>query len=435
MSQILIQDVRLIDPINRVDRESCDVLLRDGVLAELGSGLEASPETVAVRRPGSVVSPAFLDLHCHLRDPGQPWKERVGRATAAAAAGGFGAVCAMANLVPPVDTVERFRAAQREAKAFARVTVLQLGACTEGLEGASPAPLEELARAGAVAFSDDGRNGIGLEVLVRVLRRAADLGRTVAVHPEDEQLLARVNPEGEDPGRWHLRPPDAELSAIERALQALRIVPQARLHLQHISTARGAELVRQAKAEGLPVTAEVTPHHLMLSGAELEAKGRPVSRCNPPLRTEADRTALWEALLDGTIDALASDHAPHELAPAEERAPGFSGVQLVLSAVLGQGGAGAHLPRLVEALSAGPRRVLGEPGRETGGEGLRTGEPASLTWFDPACHWTPDASNWLSLSTNTPFWGETLRGCVLSTFSRGRMVHLNPELVPELARA
>jgi dihydroorotase len=195
------------------------------------------------------------------------------------------------------------------------------------------------------------------------------------------------------------------------------------------------ELVRQAKAEGLAVTAEVTPHHLMLSGAGGEPGSSEPGRCNPPLRSDADRVALWEALLDGTIDAIASDHAPHEIRSAEERPPGFSGVQLVLSAVLSQGGATSHLARLVEALTAGPRRVLGQAAAAAPGEGIRAGEPASLTWFDPNQSWVPGPQNWLSLGTNTPFWGQPLRGAVLATFSRGRMVHLNSKLVPELADA
>jgi dihydroorotase len=433
LTQIMVQQVRLIDPISAVDLATCDLLLEDGVLLQVGTDLEPREGAIQLRREGSVVSPSFVDLHCHLREPGQPWKERIARATAAAAAGGFGAVCGMANLVPPVDTVGRLRECQRDNKTWARIPVLQFAACTEGLGGEELTDFDALADAGAVGFSDDGRNGMGGEVLGKALWRATTLDRVVAIHPEDESFLARANRGSPDPVLWRVRPPEAEISAIENGIAALRAVPGSRLHLQHVSTAAGAHLVRQAKASGLALTAEVTPHHLMLttpeSGIEIEAMGR----CNPPLRTESDRMALWEALLDGTIDAIASDHAPHEGSPTFERPPGFSGVQLALSAVLGQGGVLFHLARVVEALTTGPRRVLGAAGAFAPGDGIRAGEPASFTWFDPNQSWTPSPQSWLSLGTNTPFWGETLRGTVLATFARGRMVHLNRELVPELA--
>jgi dihydroorotase len=433
VTRILLREVRLIDPLSRLDLLDCDLLLEDGFLVQVGAGLPLPAGAIPLHREGSVVAPCFLDLHCHLREPGQPWKERIDRATAAAAAGGFGAICAMANLVPPVDGVTRLREVRRATTALARLPVLQFAACTRGLQGQEPTELLGLAEAGAAAFSDDGRNGMGETLLAQVLAEAALADRTVAIHPEDESLLALVNPGGQDPGRWRVRPPSAEVSAIERALGALQAAPGSRLHLQHVSTAAGVELVRQAKAKGMAVTAEVTPHHLMLSGVSDQPGSAEPGRCNPPLRTDADRAALWEALLDGTIDALASDHAPHEIRPAEEGPPGFSGVQLVLSAVLGQGGASSHLARLVEALTAGPRRVLGQPAETAPGDAIRAGEPASLTWFDPNRSWIPGAQNWLSLGANTPFWGVHLRGAVLATFSRGRMVYLNRRLVPELA--
>ncbi|MGC1184077.1 MAG: dihydroorotase [Candidatus Dormiibacterota bacterium] len=432
MSRILLQGVRLIDPFNGVDLEDSDLLLEDGVLKQVGAEIKLPRGGTAVRREGSVVAPSFLDLHCHLREPGQPWKERIARATAAASAGGFGAVCAMANLTPPVDTVERLRRSQRHNKAWGKVPVLQFAACSKDIAGVEVANLEALAHGGAVGFSDDGRHGMAAERLAEVLTRAAALGLVVAIHPEDEELLKLANRGSEDPSRWHIRPPGAELSAIETAISVLRDTPHARLHLQHVSTAGGVDLVRQAKKEGLPVTAEVTPHHLMLTGAAGAVGSADPARCNPPLRTEADRMALWGALLEGTIDAIASDHAPHEAAPPSERLPGFSGIQLVLSAVLGQGGALSHLGRVVETLTAGPRRVLGPAGAAAPGDGIRSGEAASLTWFDPNQSWTPSPQSWLSLGTNTPFWGEPLKGTVLATFAGGRMVHLNRELVPEL---
>ncbi|HUY57466.1 MAG TPA: dihydroorotase [Candidatus Micrarchaeaceae archaeon] len=430
--QLLLRAVRLIDPINGVDLEDCDLLLEDGMLRQVGAELSAPKSARVLHRQGSVVAPCFVDLHCHLREPGQPWKERIARATAAGAAGGFGAVCAMANLTPPVDSLESLRRSQRENKAWARVPILQFAGCSKGLAGTELTNIEALARAGAAGFSDDGRHGLSEELLAEALGRAGALGMVVAIHPEDESLLALANRGSLDPGQWRIRPPDAELSAIGHALAALRRTPSGRLHLQHVSTAGGVDLIRRAKAEGLTVTAEVTPHHLMLTGASGDAGPADPGRCNPPLRTEADRMALWEALLEGSIDAIASDHAPHEAAPPSERQPGFSGIQLVLSAVLGQGGALSHLGRVVETLTSGPRTVLGESGASAPGAGIRSDEPASLTWFDPNQSWTPSPQSWLSLGTNTPFWGEPLKGTVLATFARGRMVHRNRELVPEL---
>jgi len=433
LTQILLQAVRLIDPLNGVDLEACDLLLEDGGIKQVGAGLELPRGATLLRREGSVVAPSFVDLHCHLREPGQPWKERITRATAAAAAGGFGAVCAMANLTPPVDSLEQMRRSQRDNKTWGRVPILQFAACTNELAGLKLTNIEALARAGAAGFSDDGRHGMSQDRLAEVLHRAGSVGLVVAIHPEDETLLVLANQGIRDPSRWRIRPPDAEISAIAKAIAALRASPGARLHLQHVSTATGAEQVRRAKAEGLALTAEVTPHHLMLTGASGDSGPADPGRCNPPLRTEADRMELWKALLDGTIDAIASDHAPHEAAPPSERLAGFSGIQLVLSAVLGQGGALSHLGRVVETLTAGPRWVLGAPGASAPGDGIRSGERASLTWFDPNQSWTPSPQSWLSLGTNTPFWGEPLKGTVLATFARGRMVHLNRELVPELA--
>ncbi|MGH7758125.1 MAG: dihydroorotase [Candidatus Dormibacteria bacterium] len=432
MSELLLQGVRLIDPFQGLDLVNCDLWLRDGVVLQVGERLEASPEAVRLHRPGSVVAPSFLDLHCHLREPGEPWKERVSKATAAAAAGGFGAICAMANLAPPVDQVERLRACQRENQTWGKVPVMQFAACTEGLAGAELTDIPALTRAGAAGFSDDGRNGMSPQKLAEALRQAADLDRLVAVHPEDEALLELANPGSSDPTGWRLRPPAAEVRAVEGALGALRFAGRGRLHLQHLTTAASVELVRRAKADGLTVTAEVTPHHLMLTGASSTGPAPTGGRCNPPLRTEADRTALWEGLLDGTVDAVASDHAPHEAAASGEERPGFSGVQAVLPAVLGQGGALAHLGRILEALSLGPHRVLGAAAEQAPGDGIRAGEAASCTWFDPSQSWTPGPSNWLSLGSNTPFWGRELRGAVLATFTRGRLVHLDRERLPEL---
>lgn len=434
--ELLLRKVRIVDPVAGEDQESCDVLIRDGVVAKIANKLVVPPGGVALERPGSVVAPAFLDLHCHLREPGQPWKERIANATAAAAAGGFGAICAMANLQPPLDTAPRLRQAQSKNRAWGRIPILQFGACSAGLGGRELVDMEGLVAAGAAGFSDDGRHGCDQRILAEGLARAHALGRLVAIHPEDERIMAMANEwAGSEPTTWSVRPAEAEEAAVTSAIAALRDAQAGRLHLQHLTTAASVTLVRQAKSEGLALTAEVTPHHLMLSGflRDPDVPGLTLT-CNPPLRTDEDRAALWEGLLDGTIDAIASDHAPHEVPadPLQRRPPGFSGVQAALSVVLGHQDSGSHLDRIVAALTAGPLRVLGAAAGGLPGTGIQIGKPAHLTWFDPDGTWTPDRSLWLSLGTNTPFWHQQLRGAVLATFSRGRAIYVSPGLGTEI---
>jgi dihydroorotase len=296
--------------------------------------------------------------------------------------------------------------------------------------------MEGMVAAGAAGFSDDGRHGCDQRLIAEGLARAHALDRLVAIHPEDERIIAMANEwSGSDPTTWSLRPVEAEEAAVTAAIAALREAGAGRLHLQHLTSSTAVELVRQAKAEGLALTAEVTPHHLMLSGflRDPDVPDRNLT-CNPPLRTEADRAALWAGLMDGTIDAIASDHAPHEVPtdPLQRRPPGFSGVQAALSVVLGHQDADSQLARIVAALTAGPMRVLGAAATGLPNTGIEVGGPAHLTWFDPAETWTPDRSTWLSLGTNTPFWHQVLRGTVLATFSRGRAVHVSRGLGAEI---
>ncbi len=436
MRDLLLRGVRLIDPSLGLDLASCDLLLSDGVVAGIGSSLRPSAGAAVVERAGTVVTPAFLDVHCHLREPGQPWKERVANATAAAAAGGFGAISAMANLQPPVDSVPRLLQVVAKNRSWGRVPILQFAACTAGLRGQEPVEVEALVAAGAAGISDDGRNAMDQTTLSELLVRADSLEIPLAVHPEDERVLAMANEwAGSDPTAWSLRPAEAEEAAVASILRAVRETASKSLHIQHLTTASSVALVRGAKQEGLAVTAEVTPHHLTLDGflRDPDQDDRPLT-CNPPLRTRADRVALWEALLDGTIDAVASDHAPHEVPsdPLQKRAPGFSGIQCVLSVLLTDQAASAHLPRLIEALTVGPRRVMRRPGATLPELGLVEGRPAHLTWFDPAASWSPATTNWLSVGANTPFWRRELPGQILATFSRGRAAYINRGLGEEI---
>ncbi len=432
MRPLLLRSVHLLGPGVPPGTGAVDVVVRDGVVAAIGADLPAPSGALVAERAGWVLAPAFLDLHCHLREPGQPWKERIATATAAAAAGGFGAVCAMANLRPAVDNVARLRECLAKNRSWERVPVLQFAAVSEQLAGQRLAPLKELAASGAAGFSDDGRNALGPELLRQALEEAGEAGRLVAIHPEDEEVLAAANPwGGDDPTSWLLRPREAEVSAVRSALDALRSSGQGRLHLQHLSTRGAVELVRGAKREGLAVTSEVTAHHLVLEGplTDPEARDRELA-CNPPLRGEEDRSALWEGLADGTIDALASDHAPHESPsdPLQRRSPGFSGVQAQLSAALSDPRGGPLLERVVGALTARPLAVLGPLSVSLPEPAVREGQPAHLTVFDPEGVWRPEPGSWLSLGTNSPFWEQPLKGLVLATFSRGRVAFLRREL-------
>ncbi len=426
MTPIVVRRARLLDPAAGLDEPATDCLIAEGRIAAVGRGLAVPDGTVAWEAPGSVVAPAFLDCHVHLRTPGQTRKETIARGTQAAARGGFAAVCAMANTTPPVDDPAVLGGLQRQNAAQARVAVHQFAACTVGLEGREPVDVERLADLGAAGFSDDGRHAMAPAVLAEVLRRAGRRQLVVAIHPEDEAVLRAANPGNlGPPSLWAVRPADAEAQAVLVALDTLARTPGARLHLQHLSTRAGLDLVRAARRAGLAVTCEVTPHHLALIADPQGPDGGTARACNPPLRSTADREACWAALIDGTIDAVATDHAPHEPdADPSRPQPGFSGLEVALGVLLGLPGADEQLPRLVAALTTGPSRVLGAGVAPA--PSLRPGAPADLVWFNPRAAWTPsaEAGAWCSGGRNTPFWATPLRGRVLATVRGGRPVYL-----------
>lgn len=341
-----------------------------------------------------VLTPGWSDLHAHLRDPGFPEKETLATGAAAAAAGGFTHVVAMANTQPATDNADRVRANLARASHLP-VRVAFVGALTERLEGSRLTDIVALKAAGAVALSDDGRNALDEQVLVEGLRHAAAAGLPVLVHPQDESLGTK---------------PAAELAAIRQALAALRQVPCARLHLQHVSLRAALPLIAEAKREALTVTAEVTPHHLMLTADSAQRWGAQ-AKVNPPLRHEADVIALRNALVDGTIDIVATDHAPHEAAAKRDpdsAASGISGFETAAGVLLS-----LNLPWsvLYRACVAMPRAILGIP------------TPEDWVLLDPAAEWTVDPDRFLSRGHNTPLRGARLRGRVRMTICRGRVVH------------
>ena len=451
----------LVDPATGREGPG-EIVVTDGVL-EAVTWLEGD-EAEGVDPSGVVIAPGFLDIHAHFREPGNEDAETVATGLAAAAHGGFTAVCVMPNTAPALDepsVLARIRDAA--AASGSPVTLLAHGAVSAGRAGEQLAALGELADAGVVGFSDDGAPVGSASLFRNALAYAGMLGLPIVDHPEDATLTAGAEAnEGLVATVLGLRgwPAAAEAGAVARDLAILadvvRDVPGARLHLTHLSTAGSFELVRAAKARGLPVTCDVTPHHLglteeWLAGARrwsweaLEDDGTardpwrdgvitagpfdPSLRVNPPLRTAVDAAACVAALADGTADAIATDHAPHtEVDKAVEfglAANGISGIETELGVVLAAVEAGKlPLATAIAALTTGPARVLGE--RAPGGarpRGLVEGEPADLVVFDRSATWQVEADALASKGKNSPLLGRELSGRVLLTVAAGRIAY------------
>ena len=435
----ILRGVRVVDPLARLDAHGQDVWVDSGRIVAIYRRIEDSTAPVIDLTPASgqeecVLCPGFVDLHSHLREPGDEEAETVSTGARAAAAGGFTCVVAMANTRPPIDTPERVDGAYARA-AGASVAVLQVAALTSDVAGGKLTDVAGCLAAGAVAIGDDGRNAASPRLVVQALQRAAKRGRPVMIHPEDEEAIAQMNDTTGSVVRCVERPPQVEARAVDVAIRALRHARTGHLHLQHVTTARSVEMVRRAREEGLQVTAEVTPHHLAM-WLPVEHPPEPVSllKVNPPLRTEADRAALIHALRDGTIDAVATDHAPHRAADKNcdyaDAAPGMIGLETALATCVSLGGMGGEwIPTLVERLTAGPHRVLG-PALGIPEPRLHIGEAATAVLFDPGAEWTVDAASLQSRSSNTPLLGSRLRGRVLLTLCKGRVAHCVAERIP-----
>ena len=436
-----------------------EIVVRDGIL-EAVTWLDGA-DADGIDAGGIVIAPGFIDLHAHLREPGNEDAETVASGLAAAAHGGFTTVCAMPNTTPALDEPGVLAGIRAAALASGSpVELLAHGAVTAGRGGERLAALGELADAGVVGFSDDGAPVRSASILRNALAYAGALGLPIVDHPEDAGLTegAEAN-EGFIATVLGLRgwPAAAEALAVARDVavlaDVLRDVPDARLHLTHVSTTEGLDLIRRAKAAGLPVTCDITPHHLALTdewiagarrwswdgtgdpwadGAIVAAPYATSLRVNPPLRSPDDAAACLAALLDGTADAVATDHAPHtevdKAVEFGEAANGISGIETALGVLLVAVGAGRlPLSRAIAAMTTGPAGVLGGRSRRAGSVGLVEGAPADLVVFDRSERWTVTAEALASRGKNTPLLGMELSGRVLVTLAGGRIAYEAPD--------
>ena len=435
---LLIRGGRVLDPGRGLDT-TADVLIEGGRIAEVGAALAAAQAQV-IDASGLVVCPGFVDIHCHLRDPGFEHKETIETGTRAAARGGFTTVCCMPNTEPPIDSRAAVEYVLRTAAALGLVRVLPIGCVSRGRHGETLAELADMAEAGAVGFSDDGNPVAGGALMRRALEYSLALGLPIIDHCEDSSLSKEgVMHEGWVATRLGLRgqPAASEEAAVARDI-ALAEFTGAHVHIAHVSTRGSVDLVRAARARGVHVTAEVTPHHLTLTHEAVAfapgGNGGLIydtnAKVNPPLRTPEDVDACIEGLLDGTIDAIATDHAPHavedKLCEFDQAAFGISGLETVLGALLTLvPGNRLDLPTVVEKLTAGPVRAL-RLDRHPGLEGLGTlspGAPADVVVFDSKREWVVEPERFASKGRNTPLAGRTLRGQVVATVCGGRVVY------------
>jgi dihydroorotase len=422
MAKLLIRNGRVIDPASGRD-ETADVLIDQGRIAAVGRNLPAGQAEV-LDAAGLVVAPGFIDMHAHLREPGFEHAETIETGCRAAAAGGFTSVCAMPNTSPVNDNPTVTRYIIERASRHACVNVFPIGAITAGSQGETLAEIGSMKNAGAVAVSDDGKPVMNARVMRRALETARAFDLPVIQHCEDLNLSAGGDMhEGYTSVRLGLRgiPACAEDVIVARDL-LLAEHAGARYHVAHISTRRSVEMVAQAKAKGLPVTCEATPHHISLADEDMVPYDSNY-KMKPPLRSREDVAAVIEGIASGVVDAIATDHAPHagsEKMQEFERCPfGIIGFETALGLaleVLYHSGK-ISLPRLVALFTSGPARIL-KLDRGT----LAPGAPADVTIFDPELVWTYDLNNTFSKSRNSPYHGRRFRGGPVAAIVDGEIV-------------
>jgi dihydroorotase len=418
---LLIKNGRVVDPASRTEG-GLDVLIDGEHIARVGPLVSADGAEI-FDAAGMVVAPGFIDLHCHLREPGQELSETIETGTRAAAHGGFTAVCPMPNTQPVNDNASVTRSIVERAAGAASVRVWPIGAASLGSKGEALSELAAMREAGIVAVSDDGRPIASARLLRQVMEYCGPLGLPVIDHCEDVSLAAGgVMREGPRSMRLGLKgmPAATESICVGRDVEVAALTG-GRLHIAHLSTQASLEHVRQAKKRGLAVTCEATPHHFTLTDEDVQYDAR--FKMNPPLASREDREALLEGLADGTVDAIATDHAPHHSSSKEvefDRAPfGVTGFETALALAISElvHAQKISLMRLVELFTTGPARVLGIERK------IAAGQPADLTVFSLEHPWTFAASESASRSRNTPFDGRSFRGAPMATIVAGRIIY------------
>lgn len=423
-TNLLIRNGRTIDPSNGLDQVG-DILVIGEKIVQFGDLASFSAENCTMLdASGMVVTPGFIDLHCHLRQPGYEEKETIATGTAAAARGGFTTVCCMPNTEPPIATPELVYRILNIVEREGAVHVLPIGTITEGRKGLKLADLATLHKVGVVAFSDDGDPVARAEIMRQALEQSRLLNIPIIDHCEDKELSGEGSMNEGTVASWlgfKGITPVAEESMVERDIELARETG-GWIHIAHVSTAGSVDLIRQGKWEGVMVTAEATPHHLTLTEDRVAIAGT-AAKVKPPLRTEQDREALIGGLNDGTIDIIATDHAPHTRADKaayfEEAAFGISGFETALGSLMRLVDRGeVELPTLISKLTAEPAKILAL----TGAGNLTPDSPADITIFDPHARWVVEPDRFASKGKNTPWDGETLQGKVVATIVAGKIV-------------
>ena len=441
---LLIRGGHIIDPSQGIDQIG-DLLTCEGKVMQAGGTVIASPSLSLILSraknldaKGLVVCPGFIDLHCHLREPGFEDKETIATGTKAAALGGFAAVCCMANTNPPLDSPAAVARVERKTSKDSLVSVFPIGCVTKGRKGEELTDMAGLAEAGVVAFSDDGDPVASSQLMRRAMEYSRDLGLPVIDHCEDKELSDNgIINEGKMSAKLRLKgiPAAAEEVMVARDLILAKLTKTS-LHIAHVSTKGSVELIRRAKEDGVSVTAEVTPHHLTLTEERVVRQPPNKSfdtnaKVNPPLRTKEDIQALVKGLRDGVIDVIATDHAPHTLADKncgpELAAFGISGLETAFGCLLSL----VHqremsLAQLISKLTCEPAKVIGRNG-ELGT--LKTGAPANVTILDPDHQWIVNSRNFASKGKNTPYDGCQFKGKVMATIAGGRIVYIDDSLL------
>ena len=423
MTKLLIKNGRYINPKTNTD-EKLDVLVENGKIVDLKKEINLNSSTKIIDAKDLWVAPGLIDIHCHLRDPGQPEKETIETGTKAAAAGGFTSICQMANTVPPIDTAAMVEYVNKTNQKHGSVNVFQIAAVSKGLMQEELTPFEELKSSGAIGFSDDGKPIENLKLLRHALEYAQMLDANIISHAEDSKLCCGG---AVHEGYWSVKlgipgiPSSSEATCVAREIELVRQT-KGKIHFAHISTKEAVKLIRNAKKEGLKVTAEVTPHHLVLSDEDIQ-DFNPNKKMNPPLRSREDQEELAKAVVDGTLDTFATDHAPHtqeEKSRSIVEAPfGIIGFETALPLYLEIFYHTKKLSTLdfIKKLTVNPASVLGIPRGS-----ISIGDIADLTIIDPNLSWKYDVNFSFSKSRNSPFHQRSLKGKALYTIVSGEVV-------------